>query len=159
MSQRYVLEFVICVCNVCNVCNVSQWARPMFWNSQYLLCKLFLAICISVTQWFCFTKTKRKNLGIKLNPEWLGMYKIEPYFWYERQQRLLVLFVLKINLGLLSALTIFRSKFDLSNMRGAGEHHIHFSFLMNLELHGEFQMHSNSKPNPTIYPTYLNNTK
>ena len=159
MSQRYVLEFVICVCNVCNVCNVSQWASAMFWNSQYLLCKLFITICISATQWFCFTKTNGTNLGIKLNPEWRGMYKIESYFWYERQQRLLVLFVPKINLRLLSALTVFRSKFDLSNMRGAGEHHIHFSFLMNLELHEEFQMHSNSKANPPIYPTYLNNTK
>ena len=63
-----------------------------------------------------------------------------------------------IILGLL-AFTIFRSKFYLSNMRGAGEHHIHFSFLMNLELHGEFQMHSNSKLNSPIYPTYLDNTK
>ena len=125
MSQRYVLEFVICVCNVCNVCNVSQWASAMFWNSQYLLCKHFITICISATQWFCFTKTNGTNLGIKLNPKWRGMYKIEPYLWPERQQRLLVLFVPKINLGLLSALTIFRSKFDLSNMRGAGEHHIY----------------------------------
>ena len=54
---------------------------------------------------------------------------------------------------------IFRSKFDLSNIRGAGEHHIHFSFLMNLVLHEEFQMHSNSKASTSIYPTYLNNTK
>ena len=63
-----------------------------------------------------------------------------------------------IILGLL-AFTIFRSKFDLSNMRGAGERHMYFSFLMNLVLHEEFQMHSNSKANPPIYPTCLNNTK
>ena len=101
MSQRNVLEFGIFVVQA-------------FHNNMH--------ICNAVV-WFYQDQTHkfRDQTGSR-------MYKIEPYFWYERQQRLLVLFVPKINLGLLSALTIFRSKFDLSNMRGAGEHRIHISF-------------------------------